>query len=64
MSELKKTPCTTINQHASTLQHDIYAHTHHKLIKKGTRRISHFPTSPTGISNRALLDHNSTCLSR
>ena len=62
-----KKPCTTgttINQHASTLQHDMYAHTYHKLIKNGTRRISHFPTSPTGISHMTLLDYNSTCLPR
>ena len=42
--------CTAINQHASTLQQNTYAHTYHKLIKNRTRRISHFPTSPTGIS--------------
>ena len=27
---------TAINQHTSTLQHDAYAHTYHKLIKNGT----------------------------
>ena len=62
----KKT-CTTallLISMTSTLQHDTYAHTYHKLIKNGTRRISHFPTSPTGISHMTLLDHNSTCLPR
>ena len=54
--------CTTINQHTSTLQHNIYAHTYHKFIQDGTRRISYFSTSPTGISHPTLLDYNSTCL--
>ena len=29
----------------------MYAHTYHKFIKNGTRRISYFSTSPTGISH-------------
>ena len=54
--------CAAINQHTSTLQHNTYAHTYHKFIKNGTRRISYFSTSHTGISHLILLDYNSTCL--
>ena len=56
--------CTTIDQHTSTLQHNTYAHTYHKFIKDGTRRISYFSTSPTGIPHLTLLDYNSTYLTR
>ena len=43
--------CTIIKHHTSTLQHNTYTHTYHKFIKAGTRRISYFSTSPTGISH-------------
>ena len=33
---------TANNHHASTLQHAIYAHPHHKLIMERIGRISHF----------------------
>ena len=54
--------CTIINHHTSTLQHNTYAHTYHKFIKDGTRRISYFSTSPTSISHPTLLDHYCTYL--
>ena len=62
MDTLKK--CTAKNHHISTLQHTIYAHPHHKLVKEGIGRIGHFSTSSAGISNTSLLDHNGTCFLR
>ena len=38
----KKRKKTANNHHISTLQHTIYAHPHHKLVKEGIGRISHF----------------------
>ena len=36
---------TAHNHHISALQHTIYAHPHHKLVKEGIGRIGHFATS-------------------
>ena len=64
LTKKKQKTHTTNNHHVSTLQHAIYAHPHHKLIKEGIGRIGHFSTSPTGIFNMSLLDHNSTYFPR
>ena len=56
-TSLKK-HCTANNNHASTLQHSVHAYPHHKLVRKGIGRISHFSTSSAGMSNMSLLDYN------